>query len=70
MSDDNTTEADPTVHWIVYDIPATATSLPQGVPTDADIANPAGAKNGLEDSVTGRERDPLESRGNVFVKHL
>jgi Raf kinase inhibitor-like YbhB/YbcL family protein len=49
------TRADPTVHWIVYDIPPTATSLPQGVPTDADIANPAGAKNGLEDSVTGRE---------------
>jgi len=49
------TRADPTVHWIVYDIPATATSLSQGVPTDADIANPAGAKNGLEDSVTGRE---------------
>jgi Raf kinase inhibitor-like YbhB/YbcL family protein len=49
------TRADPTVHWIVYDIPPTTTSLPQGVPTDADIANPAGAKNGLEDSVTGRE---------------
>jgi phosphatidylethanolamine-binding protein (PEBP) family uncharacterized protein len=49
------TRADPTVHWIVYDIPATATSLPQGIPTDVDIANPAGAKNGLEDSVTGRE---------------
>jgi Raf kinase inhibitor-like YbhB/YbcL family protein len=49
------TRADPTVHWIVYDIPATATSLPQGVPTDVDIASPGGAKNGLEDSVTGRE---------------
>jgi len=49
------TRADPTVHWIVYDIPPTATGLPQGVPTDVDIANPAGAKNGLEDSVTGRE---------------
>ena len=49
------TRADPTVHWIVCDIPATVTSLPQGIPTDVDIANPAGAKNGLEDSVTGRE---------------
>jgi hypothetical protein len=49
------TRADPTVHWIVYDIPPTAMGLPQGVPTDVDIANPAGAKNGLEDSVTGRE---------------
>jgi Raf kinase inhibitor-like YbhB/YbcL family protein len=49
------TRPDPTVHWIVYDIPATATRLPQGVPTDVNIANPAGAINGLEDSVTGRE---------------
>jgi Raf kinase inhibitor-like YbhB/YbcL family protein len=49
------TRADPTVHWIVYDIPPTATSLPQGVPTDVEIRNPAGARNGLEDSVTGRE---------------
>jgi Raf kinase inhibitor-like YbhB/YbcL family protein len=49
------TRADPTVHWIVYDIPPTATSLPQGVPTDVEIKNPAGAVNGLEDSVTGRE---------------
>ena len=49
------TRADPTVHWIVYDIPPTVTSLPQGVPTDVEIKNPAGAINGLEDSVTGRE---------------
>jgi Raf kinase inhibitor-like YbhB/YbcL family protein len=49
------TRADPTVHWIVYDIPATATSLPQGLPSDVEIKNPAGAINGLEDSETGRE---------------
>ena len=39
---------DPTVHWIVYDIPADAHALPQGIPTDPIIANPAGAMNGLE----------------------
>jgi Raf kinase inhibitor-like YbhB/YbcL family protein len=49
------TRPDPTVHWIVYNIPSTVTSLPQGVPTDVHIANPAGAINGLEDSVTGNE---------------
>jgi len=49
------TRADPTVHWIVYDIPLTARSLPQGVPTDVEIANPAGAINGIEDSESGRE---------------
>jgi Raf kinase inhibitor-like YbhB/YbcL family protein len=49
------TRPDPTVHWIVYNIPATADHLPQGVPTDVNIADPAGAINGLEDSVTGNE---------------
>src|SRR6185312_10955561 len=41
---------DPTVHWIVYDIPATATHLPTGIPKDAHIKDPAGATNGREDS--------------------
>jgi Raf kinase inhibitor-like YbhB/YbcL family protein len=41
---------DPTVHWIVYDIPATATHLPTGIPKDVDIKDPAGAINGREDS--------------------
>jgi len=42
--------ADPTVHWIVYDIPATATRLPTGIPKDVYIKDPAGAINGREDS--------------------
>jgi Raf kinase inhibitor-like YbhB/YbcL family protein len=41
---------DPTVHWIVYNIPATATRLPTGIPKDAQIKDPAGAINGREDS--------------------
>jgi Raf kinase inhibitor-like YbhB/YbcL family protein len=41
---------DPTVHWIVYDIPATATRLPTGIPKDVYIKDPAGAINGREDS--------------------
>jgi Raf kinase inhibitor-like YbhB/YbcL family protein len=41
---------DPTVHWIVYDIPATATHLPTGIPKDVHIKDPAGAINGREDS--------------------
>jgi Raf kinase inhibitor-like YbhB/YbcL family protein len=41
---------DPTVHWIVYDIPATATRLPTGLPKDPYIRDPAGAINGREDS--------------------
>jgi Raf kinase inhibitor-like YbhB/YbcL family protein len=41
---------DPTVHWIVYNIPATASRLPTGIPKDVDIKDPAGAINGREDS--------------------
>jgi len=44
--------ADPTVHWIVYNIPATATRLPTGIPKEVDIKDPAGAINGREDSST------------------
>jgi Raf kinase inhibitor-like YbhB/YbcL family protein len=41
---------DPTVHWIVYNIPVTATRLPTGIPKEAAIKDPAGAINGREDS--------------------
>ncbi len=32
-------------HWVAYNIPATRTSLPAGVPQDAEI--PGGGKNGM-----------------------
>ena len=38
------------VHWIVYNIPATATRLPTGVPKDVYIKDPMGAINGRENS--------------------
>ena len=41
---------DPTVHWIVYNIPATASRLPTGISKDVHIKDPAGALNGREDS--------------------
>ena len=41
---------DPTVHRIVYNIPATATRLPTGIPKEVAIKDPAGAINGREDS--------------------
>lgn len=41
---------DPTVHWIVYNIPATATHLPTGITKDVYIKDPPGALNGRENS--------------------
>lgn len=46
---------DPTVHWIIYNIPANVTKLPRAIPTDAHVKDPAGALNGLQDSATGHE---------------
>jgi Raf kinase inhibitor-like YbhB/YbcL family protein len=40
----------PTVHWIVYNIPASASRLPTGIPKEVAIKEPAGAINGREDS--------------------
>jgi Raf kinase inhibitor-like YbhB/YbcL family protein len=36
----------PIIHWVIYDIPATATGLPEAVPPGAMVANPAGAMQG------------------------
>jgi Raf kinase inhibitor-like YbhB/YbcL family protein len=41
---------DPTVHWIVYNIPPCATRLPTGIPKDVHIKDPAGAIHGRENS--------------------
>jgi phosphatidylethanolamine-binding protein (PEBP) family uncharacterized protein len=38
---------EPISHWVIYDIPANAHALPQGVPTDAKPKAPAGAEQGL-----------------------
>jgi hypothetical protein len=35
------------VHWVVYDIPANVTGLPEGVPKDRTLSN--GAKQGVTD---------------------
>jgi Raf kinase inhibitor-like YbhB/YbcL family protein len=35
------------VHWVLYDLPATVTELPQGVPKDERL--PSGAQQGMND---------------------
>lgn len=37
---------EPWVHWVIYRIPATATGLPEGVPREPRLQNPAGALQG------------------------
>lgn len=38
---------DPLVHWVVYSIPGIVNTLPEGVPAGDSVADPAGAKQGL-----------------------
>lgn len=37
---------DPWVHWVIYKLPATATSLPANVPAAESLETPAGARQG------------------------
>jgi Raf kinase inhibitor-like YbhB/YbcL family protein len=37
--DSGVNRADPVVHWVIFNIPSTATGLPQNVPTDATLEN-------------------------------
>jgi phosphatidylethanolamine-binding protein (PEBP) family uncharacterized protein len=38
---------DPTVHWIIYNIPPNVTHLERGIPTDPHVKDTPGALNGL-----------------------
>jgi len=37
--DSGVNRAEPIVHWVIFNIPSTATSLPQNVPTDGTLEN-------------------------------
>ena len=39
--DSGVNRAEPIVHWVIYNIPSTTTTLPQNVPTDATLENGA-----------------------------
>ena len=46
---------EPFVHWVAYNIPATAPGLPAGLPTDAEISGLRGL-NGMINGVNGTSR--------------
>jgi Raf kinase inhibitor-like YbhB/YbcL family protein len=45
----------PFVHWVAYNIPASASGLPAGLPTDAEVAGVAGL-NGMINGLNGTRR--------------
>lgn len=55
---------EPWVHWVIYKLPPTLQGLPEGVPRDAKLAEPAGALQG----VNSWESDNLGYRGPMPPK--
>jgi Raf kinase inhibitor-like YbhB/YbcL family protein len=45
--DPDAPRAEPWVHWVIYQIPADAKGLPEGVPRKSKLKEPAGAVQGL-----------------------
>jgi Raf kinase inhibitor-like YbhB/YbcL family protein len=49
MEDPDADRPAPYVHWVAWNIPATVTSLPEGLPGGPRLANPEGMRQGLND---------------------
>jgi Raf kinase inhibitor-like YbhB/YbcL family protein len=54
----------PWVHWVLYKVPATTPGLPEGVPTSATLASPAGALQGRNSWGAVGYRGPAPPRGH------
>ena len=52
-------------HWVVYDIPASATSIAQGVGTTDGAALPAGSKQGITDFGSAGWGGPCPPQGDA-----
>jgi len=63
----------PWVHWLIYNIPATATGLPEGIPFDPSVPMPAeiaGAVHGNNGWGLPMWRGPAPPLGNVNHYHF
>ena len=66
--DSGVNRAEPIVHWVIYNIPSTATSLPQNVPTDATLEN--GASQGKNIRGTTGYIGPKPPAGQTHPYHF
>jgi Raf kinase inhibitor-like YbhB/YbcL family protein len=65
--DPDAPQAEPWVHWVIYDIPATAKGLPEGVPRKPRPKDPAGALQGKNSWPSGENvgyRGPMPPKGH------
>lgn len=68
--DSGGTRPQPTFHWVLYNVPATVTTLPQAVPTDAKLAVPAGTMNGLNSRKASGYMGPSPPPGVTHPYHF
>jgi Raf kinase inhibitor-like YbhB/YbcL family protein len=70
VEDTGVKRPEPISHWVAYDIPATVTALPAGLPTDAKLAKPAGALQGLNIRKTSGYMGPKPPMGATHPYHF
>jgi Raf kinase inhibitor-like YbhB/YbcL family protein len=66
--DSGVNRAEPIVHWVIFNIPSTASSLPQNVPTDATLEN--GAVQGKNVRGTAGYIGPKPPAGQTHPYHF
>ena len=60
----------PIDHWVVYNIPANVTSLPQGMSKDARPSNPSGAMQGMNIAKAAGYVGPKPPAGQTHPYHF
>ena len=64
VDDPDAPRAEPWVHWVIYQIAATATGLPEAVPAGEVVASPAGALPGKNTSGQTGYMGPMPPPGH------
>ena len=68
--DSGVSRPQPVFHWVLYNVPADVTRLPQALPTDAKLADPAGAENGLNIRKAAGYMGPKPPAGQTHPYHF
>lgn len=64
VDDPDAPSDEPWVHWLIYNIPATLAGLDEGIPQQAQPAQPAGVTQGLNSWGSPGYRGPAPPRGH------
>jgi len=64
VDDPDAPRAEPWVHWVLYKVPATVDSLPEGVPVSPRPSRPAGALQGRNTSGNAGYDGPAPPKGH------